>query len=44
MKVDVHFLLFVVAAMFFFLAALPTGMKVRCEWLAFACLTVAYVV
>jgi hypothetical protein len=42
--VNVHTALFIAAAILFLIAALPTTLRVRCEWLAFACLVVAYLV
>ena len=42
--VNIHAALFVAAIGLFVLAALPTGWRVRCEWLAFACLTMAYLI
>lgn len=41
---DKHTVLFVAAIGLFVLAALPTGWKVRCEWLACACLATAYLI
>lgn len=40
----IDFLLYVTAMVLFILAALPLNLKVRCEWLAFAALTLTMIV
>lgn len=40
----IDFLLYVTAMVLFILASLPLSLKVRCEWLAFAALTLTLIV
>jgi hypothetical protein len=42
--VNLHLVLFIAAIVLFIVAALPLNLRVRCEWLAFAALTTAYIV